>query len=824
IAGELFLIFALSSQPAEIPTFIPVALVTAVLFFHVFSLERAPLSLLVTGGLAAVALWPLYFAVWREASGADLSGTALRISAWPLETIGLAALALWGAYHAVQALRRWLRERRLPTDGSVATAAYVAATFLAIAATTTEPSYKLFVWISGALGVALVAVFRRHFDVILALAAVGVALAIMGFWQFTFGVLGAAAVISVIDWVNTLSLSTRVRWTSAVIAIAAVGLFFRFTDIHTTKPGLFTIALGALALAGVALRARAGSGPWRVALATLALAGIAFSVNTYVPIRSAQGPAINQNNPSRSINAFVGYFERKQYGSQSMITRMFTRRAEWKNQFGSHQRMGFAGFFREQFGGNAGTLAIVVVLGALGVWELTRRSPGRGAVFITVLLLGTVGLVLYMNFADGTRMIGGRDYLEVRDRDYFFTPGFMFFGLAIGLGVAALMQIVRDSLANATRLSGPVTSAVAVAALALPALAIADNFESCNRSGNYIPYDYAKNLLDSAEPNAVLVTGGDNDTFPLWALQEVYNYRTDVAVMILSLSNTDWYLKHMRDFWDVPLELTDEQIDALRPVRHPDGRIDRIQDQIVDYLVLTQPTHQRPINFAVTVSPGQRRLRGQSMENRLTLRGRAYRVRPDSTGFAIDYPATDSLYTQVFAFRSLGKDGVNQNATSRGMTNGYATGFLLLADHYRAQRDWDNALRVMSRAYEILPGLVQVSDEYVRILAAAGRVAEIYPILELLPEQHMLDIVKRWVQRARGDGRIQEAITALTWAHERAPEERDVFYGLVALELEHKNYETVERLLSGWVAHNPQDSTAAGLLNQLQRGMQQGEL
>ena len=420
-----------------------------------------------------------------------------------------------------------------------------------------------------------------------------------------------------------------------------------------------------------------------------------------------------------------------------------------------------------------------------------------------------------MNFADGTRMVGGRDYLEVRDRDYFFTPGFMFFGLAVGLGVAAVLQIIRETFKSNPGLANGIIVVLSVASLALPSFAIAKNYAVSDRSGNYIPYDYAKNLLDSADPNAVLITGGDNDTFPLWALQQVYRHRRDVAVMILSLSNTDWYLKQMRDKFGVPLDLSDKQIDALRPYRAPDGRVARIQDQIVDYLVLTQSRHKRPINFAVSVSQGQRRLRGKSMENRFTLVGRVLRVREDTSGFRIDVPATDSLYTKVFSYRSLGDDGVYQDPVSRGMTNAYASGFGLLSEEYRKKGDYENALRVIRKGYEVLPHLEQIVDQYIRLLAVTGHIDEIYPALERAPRKQRLNLVKRWAQRARGDGRVGEAIDALAWAHNIEPDDRELFYGLVALELEQKRFADLKAHLENWLARHQNDSDAQGLLNQI---------
>jgi tetratricopeptide (TPR) repeat protein len=99
----------------------------------------------------------------------------------------------------------------------------------------------------------------------------------------------------------------------------------------------------------------------------------------------------------------------------------------------------------------------------------------------------------------------------------------------------------------------------------LPAISLAHNWHQNDRSKNLLPYYYAKNLLDSCEPNAILFTGGDNDTFPVWCLQEVYNYRKDIRCVNLSLLNTDWYVEQMKERYNVPISLTREQIRWTEP-------------------------------------------------------------------------------------------------------------------------------------------------------------------------------------------------------------------------------------------------------------------
>jgi hypothetical protein len=149
-----------------------------------------------------------------------------------------------------------------------------------------------------------------------------------------------------------------------------------------------------------------------------------------------------------------------------------------------------------------------------------------------MFLLTGIGLVIFLN-APPT---------EPRERDYIYVGSFYFFCIWIGLGVIQLTEWANKFLRKPV-LSGGLAS---LASLVIPVILIQQNYDDHDRSNRYQQVDFAKNLLNSCEKNAILFTAGDNDTFPLWYVQEVEGFRTDVRVCNLSLLGTDWYIEQMK--------------------------------------------------------------------------------------------------------------------------------------------------------------------------------------------------------------------------------------------------------------------------------------
>ena len=191
---------------------------------------------------------------------------------------------------------------------------------------------------------------------------------------------------------------------------------------------------------------------------------------------------------------------------------------------------------------------LFIALGVFGAAAHYRRDRVSWAYVLTLFATLSAGLVFYLNFRYGfTYPLGGgyAELREVRERDYFFIVSFSVWGLWAGVGLAALWQVATEWVASrgqALRRAELVSAPILAIAL-IPLLA---NWSWASRADDYATRDWAYNLLMSIEPYGVLFTNGDNDTFPLWYLQEVEGIRRDVTVMVMSYLNTPWYVKQIR--------------------------------------------------------------------------------------------------------------------------------------------------------------------------------------------------------------------------------------------------------------------------------------
>ncbi len=282
--------------------------------------------------------------------------------------------------------------------------------------------------------------------------------------------------------------------------------------------------------------------PVLVGILVAALVGISLNY-IYLPIRAGQYPAINEGEPVGFFSqALSDVLNRVQYGKPPLMERQASYIGQLANfwQYYSWQ-------FARDWGRFAGVAtAIFTALGLSGLWALWKSDRRAGVAGLALLGTLSVGLVFYMNFKYGFSQYPGQPSLprEVRERDYFFIGSFAVFGAFISLGLGALMQGIVDALRD--RGTSAARWAAASPVLAIAFIPLAGNWLTASRAHETMARDFASDMLQSVEPYGILITAGDNDTFPLWYAQEVEGIRRDVTLANLSLMNTEWHLRQLR--------------------------------------------------------------------------------------------------------------------------------------------------------------------------------------------------------------------------------------------------------------------------------------
>ena len=321
---------------------------------------------------------------------------------------------------------------------------------------------------------------------------------------------------------------------------------------------------------------------------SLALTGIflvllGYSIYTQVILRAnVDNLPINENEP-KNLPSLVSYLSREQYGDAPFWPRRYSQepmhRRTWTNYTSDmdffwryqinhmfNRYLGWQYIGRASYDQDTGIdwkkfYGIPFILGLFGLFYHFRKDKKLGFIFLWSFLLMGILTALFQRQQDP----------QPRERDYFYTGAFFVYSLWIGIGVMGILEMIKESITNSSTFKALTATVLIAGAVLVPVNMFRTNFHYNNRNDNIVPFEYAYNLLQGLDKDAILFTNGDNDTFPLWYIQAVEGYRTDVRVVNLSLLNTDWYIlemKHSMPYGSlkVPISIKDEEIRKMGPM------------------------------------------------------------------------------------------------------------------------------------------------------------------------------------------------------------------------------------------------------------------
>ena len=306
-------------------------------------------------------------------------------------------------------------------------------------------------------------------------------------------------------------------------------------------------------------------------IASLFLLILGYSTYTSTIIRSGLNPSIDMNNPESAEN-FQRYINREQYGDHNIIDRTDVWKASpkkgnydsawdylWKYQINKM----YIRYFLWQFVGMdddgdnwdvSQLYALPLILGMVGIYWHFKKDSKHALALLSLFLITGLILVLYLNQSDP----------QPRERDYTYVVSFFTFSFWIGMSYLALYDLFIKLKINFMQSYRSKMLLFLILVVLVPGQLLVKNYSSHNRGKRYFAWDYAYNMLQSCKPNAILFTGGDNDTYPLWYLQGVENIRKDVRIINLELLNTPWYIQQLRDLEPkVPMNLQAKDITRL---------------------------------------------------------------------------------------------------------------------------------------------------------------------------------------------------------------------------------------------------------------------
>ena len=602
-------------------------------------------------------------------------------------------------------------------------------------------------------------------------------------------------------------------FSNAELVIFTFGFAVLLADMTMYKASGVTLAGLAIFAILVAWATRA-RGKFTLAATGVLLLGI--SVHLYLYIRSHLDPGIDMVDPE-TWKAMYAHLRREQYPPMNI----FARKASIAFQV-AH----FGRYFRDQFQmigdhrlgifnlGQALT-AIPVALGFLGIAANFARERRTWVLNVFNLAVNSVGLVLFLNFSDH----------EVRERDYFYGPAFYFFAVFIGIGVTWLLVQIGAWARERRGRERSWVIPVGALCIALSLLPVRHNWFTHDRSRHVFARDYGRNMLASLEPDAILFTYGDNDTYPLWYLQQVERFRTDVRIANLSLLHTDWYIKQLRDREPkVPIAMTDLEIERLQPIALKGGDIAWRNDLMVQHII-NQANWKRPIYFTTGVAPEEWLPYGDYLE----MEGLVRRLVPTQGRNQVNAALLERNLAETFDYHGIvTKDwkpdtSIYRERDFRFVLNNYGIAMLELAGVKASARDFAAAATWVERALlfedDLRPGKELLGTYY----ALGGDLERGLAYYDALTrrEPGVGEYWLRWARLYTVDDRTPVALQKIDEGIARAPGFRQLYVEGFQLAARAGMAEPARRYVQSWLEKHPDDGEFSATLRDFDRVLEE---
>jgi len=507
-----------------------------------------------------------------------------------------------------------------------------------------------------------------------------------------------------------------------------------------------------------------------VALLSFLLIVLGYSTYTMVFIRANANPPMNENNPN-NLTRLVSYLNREQYGEAPLVNRRWNRTepeqaaaaekyaSDWDYFWNYQLDHMFIRYFGWNYVGVEGDwkeagvdwkklYAIPLLIGFFGVYYHWQKDWKMAFVATSFFLALGLILMVYFNMQEP----------QPRERDYFYVGAFFMFSMWIGVGVLGLVDELKQRYFQTSNPAPAAYSVLALALVFIPLNMARVNWHESNRQGNYVAWDYSYNLLQSCAQDAILFTNGDNDTFPLWYLQDVEGIRRDIRIVNLSLVNTNWYIHQLKNqepygAKKVPISIPDVRIENIMPlfpyqattreIPLPKAVIDqfgvkdtsltnrgaikftlaptinfgqytglRVQDVMVFDIIRTN-NWERPVYFAMTVSDDSK----IGLRDYMRLEGLAFRLVPKQgpywqildeekmmTNFFTTVETPSKEFQPGFLWRGIRDSTTYFDEDVRRLMSNYRQAFFSLGYYYaNVDRKPEKFAQVLDRMEEVIP-------------------------------------------------------------------------------------------------------------------------